>query len=211
MKKLILVGAGDWACEVYAWIQDAIQYNTEYIFKGFIDDNLNVLNNTIIDKSFLLNTISEYLVEDEDVFICVIANTIFREKAVKSLEIKGAKFTNAIHKSVLIFNNVKMGEGIVLAPYSVISNNSIIGNHVSINLMCSIGHDVSIGDYCQLSSHCDLTGRSRILNHVVLGSRVTLIPNVSVTSNTIIGAGSVVFRKIKNTGTYVGNPAKQIM
>jgi sugar O-acyltransferase (sialic acid O-acetyltransferase NeuD family) len=211
MKKLILVGAGDWACEVYAWIQDAIQYNTEYIFKGFIDDNLNAPNHKNIDKTFLLGTISGYVLEEDDIFICVIANTIYREKAVKALKLKGAKFTNAIHKSVLIFNNVDIGKGVVLAPYSVVSNNSIIGNHVSVNLMCSIGHDVIIGDYCQLSSHCDLTGRSILGNHIFLGSRVTLIPKVSVISNSIIGAGSVVFRSIKNAGSYLGNPAKQIM
>lgn len=211
MKNLILIGAGDWACEVYAWIQDAVQYNSEYIFKGFIDDNLNVLNHTEIDNNLLLGTISDYSIEEDDVFICVIANTIFRESVVSNLELKGAIFTNAIHKSVLIFNNVSIGKGVVVAPYSILSNNSIIGNHVSVNLMCTIGHDVKIGDYCQLSSHCDLTGRSSISNHVVLGSRVTLIPNVSVVSKTIIGAGSVVFRKIKSPGTYVGNPAKQIM
>jgi sugar O-acyltransferase (sialic acid O-acetyltransferase NeuD family) len=211
MKNLVLVGAGDWACEVYAWIHNSVGYNTQYIFKGFIDDNVSALIHTEIDNRLLLGSINDYLIEDNDVFICLIANTVYREKAVGSLEIKGAKFTNAIHNSVLIFNNVKIGNGVVIAPLSVISNNSIIGNHVSINLMCSIGHDVKIGDFCQLSSHCDLTGRSCLNNHVVLGSRVTLIPSVSVVSNTIIGAGSVVFRKIKNAGTYVGNPAKQIV
>lgn len=211
MKNLILIGAGDWACEVYAWIHDAVQYNSEYIFKGFIDDNLNALSNTNIDKNLLLSTINDYKIKEDDVFICVIANTIYREKVVVALESKGAKFTNAIHKSVLTFNNVNIGKGIVLAPYTVVSNNTIIGNHVSVNLMCTIGHDVKIGDFCQLSSHCDLTGRSILGDHVVLGSRVTLILSTSVVSNTIIGAGSVVFRKIKNAGTYVGNPAKQIV
>lgn len=211
MKNLILVGAGDWACEVYAWIHEAVQYNSEYVFKGFIDDNLNALSNSNIDQNLLLSTINDYVINDDDIFICVIANTMYREKVVANLQSKGAIFTNAIHKSVLIFNNVNIGKGVVIAPYSVVSNNSIVGNHVSINLMCTIGHDVEIGDFCQLSSHCDLTGRSSLHNHVVLGSRVTLIPNVSVVSNTTLGAGSVVFRKIKNAGTYIGNPAKQII
>ncbi len=211
MKNLILVGAGDWGCEVYAWINDSIQHGTEYIFKGFIDDNLHALDNKQVDSKLLLGSISEYQIEKDDVFICVIANNKFKSNAVKILLEKGAVFVNAFHKSVIFFKNYSIGSGVVLAPNTIISNNCIIGNHVSVNLFCSIGHDVVIGDFCQLSSHCDLTGRSQIGNNVVLGSRATLLPNVTVVPNSIIGAGSVVFRKIKVSGTYVGNPAKQII
>ena len=51
MKNLILVGAGDWGLEVHSWIHESIQFGVEYVFKGFIDDNIEAINNLNILKS----------------------------------------------------------------------------------------------------------------------------------------------------------------
>jgi acetyltransferase-like isoleucine patch superfamily enzyme len=45
---------------------------------------------------------------------------------------------------------------------------------------------------------------------VTIGTGATILPGVKIPANTFIGAGSVVFRSIKQPGTYVGNPAKKI-
>jgi sugar O-acyltransferase (sialic acid O-acetyltransferase NeuD family) len=210
MKNLILVGAGDWGLEVHAWIHESTQYGTEYVFKGFIDDNIEALNGSILNPSLVLGSISTYIPEPNDVFICVIANLNVKEKVILDLQSKGAVFVNAYHKSVIFIGKSTIGCGVVLSPYVVVSNNSKIGNHIGINLFCSIGHDVVIGDYSQLSAHCDLTGHVILGKNVFLGSRVTIIPNIKVVSYCILGAGVVVFRNIKLAGTYIGNPAKKL-
>jgi sugar O-acyltransferase (sialic acid O-acetyltransferase NeuD family) len=210
MKNLILVGAGDWGLEVHAWIHESMQYGIEYVFKGFIDDNIEALNDSNLNPNLLLGPINTYIPETNDVFICVIANLNIKEKVVLDLQSKGAVFINAYHKSVIFIGKSNIGYGVVLSPYVVVSNNSKIGNHIGINLFCSIGHDVIIGDYSQLSAHCDLTGHVILGKNVFLGSRVTIIPNIKVVSYCILGAGVVVFRNIKLAGTYIGNPAKKI-
>ena len=210
MKNLILVGAGDWALEVHSWINESVQYGVDYVFKGFIDDNLEALNNSNLKPNLLLGTINSYIPELNDVFICVIANLKIKEQVVENLLLKGAIFVNAYHKSVCFIGNSIIGSGVVLSPFVVVSNNCKIGNHIGINLFCSIGHDVVIGNFSQLSAHCDLTGHVHLGNSVFLGSRVSIIPNVNVISNSRIGAGAVVFRNIKVEGTYIGNPAKKI-
>lgn len=210
MKNLILVGAGDWGLEVYSWIHESIQYGDEYVFKGFIDDNIDIPKNSNIHPDLFLGTINSYIPDPNDVFICVIANLKFKEKVVQHLLSKGANFANAYHKTVCFIGNSIIGSGVVLSPYVVVSNNCKIGNHIGINLFCSIGHDVAIGDFSQLSAHCDLTGHVQLGNSVFLGSRVSIIPNVNIISNSRIGAGAVVFRNINVEGTYIGNPAKKI-
>jgi sugar O-acyltransferase (sialic acid O-acetyltransferase NeuD family) len=210
MKNLIIIGAGDWGLEIFAWIQESVQYNKEYIFKGFIDDNEGALSNTNLDKNYLLGGIIDYQIDMEDVFICAIANLQIKEKVINFFNEKDAVFVNAFHKSVCFIGLSKIGRGVVLSPYVVVSNNSLIGDHVGVNLFCSIGHDVKIGKYCQLSSHCDLTGHVELGESVFLGSRVTIIPKIKVVAHSILGAGAVVFRNIKLVGTYVGNPAKKI-
>ena len=147
---------------------------------------------------------------ENDVFICLIANLTVKEQVIQNLLLKGANFVNAYHKSVIFIGKSTIGHGVVLSPFVAVSNNCKLGNHVGVNLFCSIGHDVIIGDFSQLSAHCDLTGHVEIGNNVFLGSRVSIIPNVSVVSNTKLGAGAVVFRNIKLSGTYIGNPAKKI-
>lgn len=210
MKNLILVGAGDWGLEVHAWIHESVQHGVEYNFKGFIDDNFDTKQNLNIAPDLMLSTIKDYIPKSNDVFICTIANIRIKEKIVNELTSKGAIFVNAFHKSVIFIGKSKIGIDIILSPYVVVSNNSIIGDHVGVNLFCSIGHDVIVGNFSQLSAHCDLTGHVQLGKCVFLGSRVSIIPKVNIVSNTIIGAGAVVFRNIKIEGTYIGNPAKKI-
>ena len=210
MKNLILVGAGDWALEVHSWINESVQYGVDYVFKGFIDDNVEALNKSNLNPNLLLGTINSYIPEQNDVFICVIANLNIKKQVVENLLLKGAVFVNAYHKSVIFIGKSTIGYGVVFSPFVVVSNNCNVGNHIGVNLFCSIGHDVVIGNFSQLSAHCDLTGHVQLGNSVFLGSRVSIIPKVNIAYNSKLGAGAVVFRNIKIAGTYIGNPAKKI-
>jgi sugar O-acyltransferase (sialic acid O-acetyltransferase NeuD family) len=210
MKNLILIGAGDWGLEVFSWIHESIQYGVEYQFKGFLDYNKNSFNKSNLKDILFLGSIQEYIPEENDVFICTIANPKFKQQAILNIVSKGGVFVNAYHKSVCFIGKSKIALGVILSPFVVVSNNCKIDNHIGINLFCSIGHDVVIGNYCQLSAHCDLTGHVVLGENVFLGSRVSIIPSVHIASYTILGAGAVVFRNIKEPATYIGNPARKL-
>ena len=49
-----------------------------------------------------------------------------------------------------------------------------------------------------------------LFKNVFIGSNAVILPGVKIPDNTIVGAGSVVIRSIKQPGTYFGNPAKKI-
>lgn len=211
MKNLIFIGAGDWSLEIWSWLKDAKGYGTEFTFKGFLDKNPNALVKFDFCKYEVLGNIDEYVIQRNDVFVCAIAKPDVKEIVTKIIVEKGGEFLNVIHKNVILFNNITFGKGIVISPNCVISNNCVLGDNVALNLSCTLGHDVNIGNYCQINSQCDLTGYVTLGEKVFLGSRVSLIPKVKVVDNVVIGAGSVVFRNIKNSGTYVGNPAKKLI
>ena len=211
MKNLIIIGAGDWGLEVWSWLEQAKGCNTEWKFKGFLDNNPNALDNINFCNAILLGSEDTYTVEEEDVFICTIANTVVKEGVANKILGKGAIFTNLIHESVIFFKNITLGKGIVLSPNCVVSNSCVVGNHVSINLGTTLGHDVVIGDFCQINSQCDITGHVKIGSSVFIGSSVVIIPNVKIGNNVKIGAGSVVLRSIKDDKSVFGNPAKEIM
>lgn len=50
MKKLIIIGAGGMGRTLYDMAQESIGYKTEFVIKGFIDDNVNALDGFIIKK-----------------------------------------------------------------------------------------------------------------------------------------------------------------
>jgi acetyltransferase-like isoleucine patch superfamily enzyme len=50
---------------------------------------------------------------------------------------------------------------------------------------------------------------TKIENGVSIGSNATILP-VTICSNAVIGAGSVVTKSITTPGIYAGNPAKLI-
>ena len=56
MKKLIIIGAGGMGRTLYDMAQESIGYKTEFVIKGFIDDNVNALDG-FIDNKFNLSKI----------------------------------------------------------------------------------------------------------------------------------------------------------
>jgi len=211
MKNLILIGAGAWGLEVWSWLKDAKGYGNEFIFKGFLDSNIEAFSNDHFRDASILGSSSNYAIQANDVFVCTIGEPAAKKRVANEMLSKGAQFINLIHNSVIEFRGVTYGTGIIVSPNCVISNNVEIKSHVSINLFCSIGHDAIVGNYSVLSSHCDITGGVLIGDEVLLGSRVTIIPKVSIIDGVILGAGAVIMRSIRQKGTYIGNPAMKLL
>ena len=75
---------------------------------------------------------------------------------------------------------------------------------------------VQIGDNCQLhGNNCIGTNGTseecaKIGNNVEVGFGTTIIGNISICDNVIIGANSLVNKSIEEPGIYAGIPAKKI-
>lgn len=211
MKNLILIGAGAWGLEVWSWLNDSKGFGERFIFKGFLDSKLKHFDEGFFCQAPILGSPSDYSIEPNDIFVCTIGDPSAKKQVVEYMLYKGAEFTNLIHSSVIEFQSITYGSGVIISPNCVISNNVNIKSHVSINLFCSIGHDAVIGEYSVLSSHCDVTGGVKIGAAVMLGSRVSIIPSVSIADGVVLGAGAVIIRSVKQKGTYIGNPAKMLL
>lgn len=209
-RKLIIAGAGGCGREVAQIAIDMQNMNTvDWELYGFIDDNLQALKN-ITCNTPLLGSIQEWMPKADEVFVCAIGSPILREKLTTLLEIKGARFTNIIHPTVVIASSAKYEQGLVVYPFTCISVNAIIGKHVIINMHNAIGHDAHISDYSVLSSFCDVTGYVELGTKVFLASHVTIAPGLKIGDNANVGLGSVVVASIKAGKCVFGNPAKSL-
>ena len=99
------------------------------------------------------------------------------------------------------------------------SHNVFIGSCVSFDThypeLIEIGDNVQITSGCTLLTHkVDLTsqnfrshslGEIKLGDNVFIGCNTIIFPNVSICSNTVIGAGSVVSKSITTPGVYINN------
>jgi sugar O-acyltransferase (sialic acid O-acetyltransferase NeuD family) len=119
------------------------------------------------------------------------------------------EWVSMIHKTAIWrqFNNHV--EGLIMCPYSIITDDVVIGKHVTLNLHASVGHDSAIGDFTTLHPGARVSGNCTIGTGCLIGSNAVIREGTYIAPWTIIGAGAVVTHDIKEPGTYVGVPAKR--
>lgn len=209
MKNLLIIGAGGCGREVLQWAKDINKVIPRWNIKGFLDDDLTVLDGLQCDIK-ILSTIDEYAITSDDEFICSIGNSKIRKNIIERMKGKGAVFTNLIHPTAIIAESSKLGEAIILYPFSLISDNTEIGNGCIINMYSSIAHDSVVGEYCTISAHCDVTGMCKLGRNVFMGSTSNMIPGVSIGDDVFICAGSTVMSNLKNQSKVLGVPARKV-
>lgn len=104
-------------------------------------------------------------------------------------------------------------KGVKIGKNTRVQSHTFICELVTIKKNCFIGHGVMfINDLFsegKPAKNPKLWRKTKVASNVSIGSNATILP-VSICSNVVIGAGSVVTKDIKESGFYVGNPAKKI-
>ena len=93
---------------------------------------------------------------------------------------------------------------------AVINPAANIGKHCIINTSAVVEHDNRISDFVHVSVGAKLGGTVSIGEHTWVGIGANVSNNVSICDHCMIGAGTVVIHDIKESGTYVGVPARKI-
>ena len=115
---------------------------------------------------------------------------------------------NFVAPFVEVQKDVAIGERCKIQSHAFICELVTIGND------CFIGHGVMFINDTFSSGGPARGDKSKwksttIGNNVSLGSNATIMP-VSICSNVVIGAGSVVTKDITEPGIYAGNPARRL-
>lgn len=206
MKNLIIIGARAFGREVYCLAMESLP-KTEYKIKGFLDDNENAL----VDYSNypkILSSVEDYMVEDDDVFVCALGDVNYKKKYVQLITEKRGTFINIVHPTAIIRQNTKLGVGCIVSAGCQISCDIVVGDFVTLQPNVFLGHNVNIGDYTHINANVVCNGNVFIEPSVTLHTASVVAPNLRVGENTIIGAGSIVLNNIKPNVTVFGNPAK---
>ena len=208
MKHLIIIGAGGMGRVMYDMARESVGYQTVYDIKGYIDDNIHSLED-FIGYPPILGTISEYLPQENDIFICSIGGGS-RRACMESIINRGGEFLTMIHNTARIGSNVQIGKGCMVGAFTTIAADAKIGDYNFIQSNMIIGHDVVIGNWNRIDSHTMLIGGITIGNENMIHSAAVINHEVQIGNHCHIGACSFVTRNVEDKWTVFGNPARRL-
>lgn len=209
LKNLIIVGARKFGREVFTWAEQAIRAGTAWHIKGFLDDQKDALNAFKCEVG-IIGSVEKYPIEKEDLFLCAIGDPVPRKYYASLLEERNAQFATLVHPSAIIGRQIEIGAGTIIGPLSQLSCDIRIGKHTVFGTNSNGAHDIRIGDYCQICGSCEINGNVTIGEGVFVGSHATILPCANIGEWSIIGAGSVVLRRVRARTKVFGNPAMPI-
>ena len=120
------------------------------------------------------------------------------------------KFPIIISSKAVVDESVRIDEGTVIMPGSIINIDSSIGKNCIINTGAIIEHDCRIGNHCHIAPCVHISGSVKVGELSFIGIGATLIQGIKIGKNVTIGAGSVVIKDIPDNVIALGNPAKII-
>lgn len=209
MKNLIIIGAGGMGRTMFDMAQESYGYKTEFIIKGFIDDNLAALDH-FMNYPSIIGTITDYVPGEEEVFICSIGGN-YRKECMSKIINRGGTFIPLIHQTARIGSNVVLGKGNMVGAFTTIAADAKIGDYNFIQSYTIIGHDVTIGDWNRIDSQVMCVGGITIGNHNMIHTAAVLNHNVTVGNDTHIGACSFVTRNVDSGTTVFSSPARRLV
>lgn len=210
MKKLVIIGAGDFGREVAHLVERINKREFEWDLLGFVDDNLEI-SNRVIDNYPVMGDIEWLESYKEEIYVvCAIGNGKVREKIISNLTNNNIKYATLIDPYANVFRDSVIGEGCIICAGNIISINNSIGKHVIINLNCTLGHDDQIASFCTINPGVNISGKVCISKCTDLGTGTKVIQGIKIGERVVSGAGAVIIRDIAADSLVVGCPAKEI-
>ena len=107
-----------------------------------------------------------------------------------------------IHPSARISPLVTVDSGTFRATY--------IGPRAWVMNQSHVGHDCWVGADVEMSCLCSLGGETIVEAGAKLGQGVVTVPQVTIGTGAVVGAGAVVTKDVPAHEVWVGNPARKL-
>ena len=199
MKKITLFGGGAHAKVLI----DCLQQEAQYEVATILDDHPTVsriLNYEVQKRTYT------HSYQDQAAIIS-ITNGPIRKKIATGLQ---CDFVTTIHPTAIVSPYARLGVGTQILAGAIISTGAQIGNHCIVNTGTVVEHDCLLSDFVHLAPNTSVGGGAKIGTCTQIGIGATVIQNITIGANVIIGAGAVVLTDIPDNCTAVGVPAKPI-
>ena len=122
----------------------------------------------------------------------------------------------------VVFPNCTIGESCNICSHCLIENDVKIGNNVTIKCGVQIWDGIEIEDDVFIGANVTFTNdkypksknpdwtllRTKICKGASIGAGSIILPGITIGTNAIVGAGSVVTKSIPDNELWLGSPAR---
>jgi len=208
MKKLVLLGAGAHAREVY-WTAER---TGDFDVMAFLDETIDETMPSSLEGRPLIRDLDRYRLlsgKDRPLLLAAVGSNDLRKRWFEQYR-NEFEFASVVDPAAQIHPRTAIGIGSVVMAGTLLSCHVTIGENCVVHFRNTITHDCVLGHHAFLGPGCVLAGGCTVGEGAVLGAGVASIPGVSIGAWATVGAGSLLNKNV-NSGTRVaGVPAKRI-
>ncbi|HVP13035.1 MAG TPA: acetyltransferase [Phycisphaerae bacterium] len=203
---VVILGAGGHGRVVLDIIQQARKHKPV----GFLDNNEALHGRRVDGLPVLggLEQLPELKQHGIGAAVIAIGDNGIRRAMANTLDENGFQFINAIHPSAQLASSVTVGKGVVIAAGALICAHCQIGDYAILNTGCIVDHESMIGTATHICPGVRLAGHVTVESGAFLGIGATVVQNIRVGFEAVVGAGSVVIHNVDPMSTVVGVPAR---
>ncbi len=140
------------------------------------------------------------------------ARCVIRSNAVIGGEGFGFATADGKHERVPQIGRVVIGDDVEIGAGTTIDNATFgetsIGRGTKIDNLVHLGHNVHVGEDCFIIAQVGVAGSTTIGSHVVLAGQTGVSGHITIADHVTCGGKTGVIGSIKESGTYVGFPAR---
>jgi len=202
-------GASGFGREVMPLVRGSIGGN-ELVF---VDDNvsqspLNGHEVMTYDRFLNLRAGRKYIT-------IAIADAEIREKLTERCLGDGIEVFDVTASNVVLMDEVSIGKGAILCPFTTITSNVKIGKSFHANIYSYIAHDCVVGDYVTFAPSVKCNGNVVIEDYAYVGTGAIIKQGrpgkpLRIGKGAVVGMGAVVTKDVAEGAVVVGNPAKPL-
>lgn len=210
MSNIVLIGGGNQAHYTIDIIEKEGKYNIVGIIDSIQEIGSERFGYTVLGRQEnILELIEQHSITGGVISIGDNWSRYFVHQQIKKLA-PDFVFVNAIHPSVTIGNNVKIGEGVVAMAGCIFNPKATIGNFTFFATGAQVEHDCVVEDFASISAGSITGGYVRIGKHSAITLGVTIMDRLEIGENTVVGSGSLVTKSLPSNVLAYGNPARVI-
>ena len=210
ITKIIILGAAGDGRVVADAIRQAKSNGSPVELVGFLDDG----RTAAVDDVPVLGGIRDWRHFNSSIGFIAALHKVKqmhpRSQLIDGLDIPKDRWVIFVHPSAIVARNVDVGEGVFIGQNAVLQPGTYVGRHVSIRAGANLGHDSRCEDFCYVGPNATLCGNAALLRGSHLGPNAVVTDGQSVGSFAVVGAGTVVTKRVPSYELHFGVPARRV-
>ena len=141
MKKLGIYGGGGFGkevCDIALRINDKLPVWDEIFF---VVDEQYLDTKPYYGRIVSIEDVLSKFDKDSLEMIIAVGEPVVRKNLFEKVKSMGIKFATLVDPSCIISDTAELGEGVIVAPLSIVASSVVLEKNVAINTMTTIGHD----------------------------------------------------------------------